>query len=117
MGNQKIDLEPVTSSNLAAYGYDGAKKILAVEFKNGHIYHYADVPPETALGFLNADSKGSFYGKMIRGKFTGQKMTGRCPKCEDAPGWIGDVCADCGTATYADERPADMPAPPLDPRD
>lgn len=103
MANLHIPLEPVASSNLAAYGYDGQKHILAVQFTNGAIFHYADVPAEVALGFLVAGSKGTYYALTIRGKFHGQKMTGKCPQCGDAPGWIGDVCTDCGCAEYTDE--------------
>jgi hypothetical protein len=96
----KIPLEPVVSSNLAAYGYDGPKQILAVEFKGGDIFHYAGVPLEVALAFLQAESKGSFYAQQIRGKYQGQKMTGHCPAC-GALGWVGDRCEDCGTAEVA----------------
>lgn len=107
MANIKIPLEEIESSNIRAAGYDRHKQILAVQFKSGPIFHYASVPLEEATAFYLAPSKGSHYALNIKGKFTGQKMTGTCPKCGDEHGWIGDVCADCGTAEYAETpRPA-----------
>lgn len=100
----KIPIEAVESSNLAGIGYDADKKILAVAFKNGAIFHYAGVPLEVVTEFYAALSKGAFYGLNIKKKFSGQKMTGTCPTCSHAPGWIGEPCADCATADYADDR-------------
>jgi len=55
MAAEKIPLQAFDSTNLAALGYNPAKSILAVQFKSGAIYHYADVSLEVALGFLQAD--------------------------------------------------------------
>ncbi len=38
---------PVSSSNLAAVGYDPAGKVLEIEFLNGSIYQYFNVPNHT----------------------------------------------------------------------
>ncbi len=93
----RIPLEAVTSSNLSGYGWlDGT---LAVAFQNGRIFHYSNVPLETALEFGAAESKGKFYAANIRGKFSGAPVTGPCPKCGDE-GYLGDTCSDCGTETY-----------------
>jgi hypothetical protein len=94
-----IDLVPVTSSNLSAVGYDPRRLILAVQFKDAHIWHYAGVPLLVFVELMAAPSIGSFYTQQIRGKFAGQKMTGECPKCGDT-GYIGERCADCGCDTY-----------------
>lgn len=97
---EKIPLEAVVSSNLAAVGYNPAKQILAVQFaKSGIIIHYAPVPPELAADLGAAESKGAFYAKHIRGKIQGERMTMPCPNCNDE-GWIGETCSDCGTAQY-----------------
>jgi hypothetical protein len=95
----RVPLEAIQSSNLQAIGYDPRRLILAVQFNSGDIYHYASVPLETFAEFYGADSKGRYYAANIRGKFTGQKMTGPCPKC-GARGFAGETCADCGCATY-----------------
>jgi hypothetical protein len=96
---EKIPLERITSSNLAAVGYHDTKRILAVQFKSGDIYHYANVSPATMILFYRSGSRGAFYAKEIRGKFSGEKMTGACPDC-GAHGWVGDRCEDCGRSTY-----------------
>lgn len=95
----RIPLEPLVSSNISAGGYDPDKKILAIEFKSGDIFHYAGVELEVATAFYCAESKGTYYGKNIRGKFTGEKMTGPCGAC-GAVGWIGDRCDECGCDTF-----------------
>lgn len=99
---EKIPLEELQSSNISGAGYKAEKRILAVRFKSGDIFHYAGVSTEMALAFYAADSKGRYYAEHIKGKFNGQKMTGKCPKCGDGPGWLEETCSDCGTAVYAD---------------
>lgn len=102
MPAEKIDLEAIESSNLAAVGYNPEKRILAIQFKSGQIYHYADVSLETATEFYGSESRGRYYAQHVRGKLAGQLMTGECPKCGHKHGWIGDTCSDCGTATYVE---------------
>ena len=100
MPAEKIDLERIDSSHLGAIGYNPHKLILAVQFaKTGVIFHYANVPVEVAAGFNGAESKGRYYSTAIRGRYPAQRMTGPCEKC-NAEGWVGDVCDDCGTATF-----------------
>lgn len=70
----EIPLQPVESSNLEAIGYDPASRTLAVKFKNGTLYHYADVPASVWEGLQGASSAGRFYSAMIRGTFTGTKQ-------------------------------------------
>lgn len=101
----RIPLHPVSSSNIEAIGYDDAKKILAVKFLSGAVFHYASVEADTALDLLHAESVGRYYTKNIKGKFAGAKMTGPCVAC-DAQGYIGDPCA-CGQGQHSEvERPA-----------
>lgn len=93
----------VVSSNLAAYGYDAHRQVLAVTFKSGEIWHYGSVSADLAEQFAEAESKGKFFVAHIRGKFPGEKMTGPCPKCGDR-GHVGRRCEDCGCAEYAREE-------------
>jgi hypothetical protein len=102
---EKIDLEEIASSNLAAIGYNDRKRIAGLRFKSGDVFHYADVPAEVFASWYLAESRGKFYAANIRGQYRGEKMTGTCPKCGDRPGWIGETCESCGCAPYAaDER-------------
>ncbi len=98
---QHIPLEPVQSSNIAAVGFDQPKGLLAVQFKTGHIYHYAGVSETDYAQLVDAPSKGKHFGTHIRSKFQGEKMTGSCSSCGNAPGWIGETCDSCGCASYA----------------
>jgi len=105
----KIPMLPVESSNIAAVGHDAERKLLAVRFRSGSIFHYANIEPELHERFLSAESLGQFFGTQIRGKFPGAKMTGDCPKCGAKNGWVGETCADCGCAEYVDTPKAVKP--------
>jgi hypothetical protein len=99
---KRVALEAVKSSNLAAVGYDVDKQILAIQFKNGQIFHYSGVPETVATEFVRSPSLGRYYTQTIRGKFSGALMTGLCEKC-GAQGWIGETCEDCGCAVYTEK--------------
>lgn len=62
-------------SNLKAYGYDPASQTLAVQFQNGTVYHYADVPQAIADGMKDAESKGSFFARKVRTEYRGERIT------------------------------------------
>jgi hypothetical protein len=40
-----------------------------LEFRDGAIYRYFDVPAAVYNDLLAADSKGSYFNKQIRGRF------------------------------------------------
>lgn len=62
-----IALQPVTSNQVRAIGYDHDSKTLAVSFTRGaqNVYHYPEVAPETACAFLMAESLGKHFGEHI----------------------------------------------------
>lgn len=93
-----IERLPVDSSNLKSIGYDEARGILAVEFQGGSIFHYYGVPLAVFEELGQAESRGHFYAKKIRGSFPGKPMTGKCPECL-APGLIDEPCDVCHEAT------------------
>ena len=64
-----IPLVPVTSSNVAALGYDDPSRTLAVKFNSGSLYHYMDVPPELYAEAMKAKSIGSFLSERVSRKF------------------------------------------------
>ena len=59
----------VDSSNLRSVGYDRATATLEVEFKNGGIYRYGDVPAETWNQLRHAESIGKFFQDHVRDHF------------------------------------------------
>lgn len=60
---------PVESSNVASIGYDSHRQTLEVEFNNGNIYQYFDVPEAIYLEFLDSDSKGRYLNTIIKGEY------------------------------------------------
>lgn len=58
--------EPVQSSNLASVGYEIETSTLEIEFLNGGIYQYFQVPQEIFESLMTAGSKGTFFHQFIR---------------------------------------------------
>lgn len=54
--------DPVTSSNVAAVGYDDATHTLEVEFKDGSVYQYFAVPESVYNGLRAASQSGESVG-------------------------------------------------------
>jgi len=63
----------VDSSNVASIGYDQTTTTLEVEFNNGSIYQYFDVPEAIFQDFINAPSKGKYLAT-IKGSFRYAKV-------------------------------------------
>ncbi len=65
----RIHREPVDSSALAAAGYSRRLHVLEIQFRDGLIYRYEEVPPALYRQLIAAESKARFYNNNIRGKF------------------------------------------------
>ena len=65
----RITRQPVHSHALAAVGYSKRLHALEVEFVNGAIYRYSNVPPEIYRDLIGAPSKAQFYDENVRGHF------------------------------------------------
>jgi hypothetical protein len=57
----------VESSTVRSVGY--ADGTLEIEFVNGSVYQYFDVPEPIYQALLNADTHGGFFNQQIRGHF------------------------------------------------
>ncbi len=64
-----MDRVQVSSSNLESVGYDEDSQTLEIEFKNGNIYQYFDVPSQIFDGIVNADSPGGYLADNIKGVY------------------------------------------------
>ncbi|OXS19624.1 KTSC domain-containing protein [Pseudomonas rhodesiae] len=64
-----MERSPVSSSNVESVGYDEDSETLEVEFKNGTLYQYFDVPQSAFSGLVNADSVGSYLAENIKGVY------------------------------------------------
>lgn len=56
----------VSSSNLASVGYDSTTNMLEIEFNNGSIYQYFNVPAPVYRGLMQAASHGSYFDSHIK---------------------------------------------------
>ena len=59
----------VESATLWAVAYDDVCGVLQLEFRTRAIYHYSGVPAAVYEALLGASSKGSYFNRVIRGRF------------------------------------------------
>lgn len=64
---------PVESSNIADVAHDGEN--LEVTFRNGSRYRYSGVSAEVFDEFLGSESKGRFLNQVIKGGYSGKRIT------------------------------------------
>ena len=69
-----MERQSVSSSNLASVGYDADNEILEVEFNNGGVYQYFDVPAEIYEDLMNAPSHGQYFSANIRNDYEYEKQ-------------------------------------------
>jgi len=69
-----MKMTPVTSSNLASVGYDPPNRTLRIEFRNGGVYEYRDVPETEYQGLMSASSKGSYHHQNIKDHYSYTKI-------------------------------------------
>ena len=65
---QAIERTPVRSSALRSVGYDEDSQTLEIEFTNGAVYRYFNVPPEVYRGLMAAESHGRYFHQQVRDK-------------------------------------------------
>jgi hypothetical protein len=63
----------ITTSNMADFEYD--KLILKIIFLDGSVYEYFDVPRNTYIKLVNADSQGRFARRHIYNSFLYRNVT------------------------------------------
>jgi hypothetical protein len=61
-----IPRQPVESSAIAKVGYSKRRHILEIEFVNGSVYRYFDIPVSVHRDLMSAESKARFYDSNIR---------------------------------------------------
>jgi hypothetical protein len=59
----------VASTTLASVSYFPDRHLLELEFRNGAVYEYCDVPLHEYHELLTADSKGTYFNSHIRNCF------------------------------------------------
>ena len=59
----------VRSKSIRSLGYDPNEHVLEVEFANGRVYHYLDVPEAVHRLALRAPSIGAFVNAQVIPRF------------------------------------------------
>lgn len=64
----------ISSSNIASIGYDVDSQTLEVEFLNGSVYQYFDVPQHIYDNLMSAGSQGQYLAQSVKGFFRFSKV-------------------------------------------
>jgi hypothetical protein len=76
--DKTMEMVPIENSrNISGSMYDGIAQQMYLEFSDGSRYKYKYVPIDIYMGFLESESKGSFFHKEIKGKFECVKIKDR----------------------------------------
>ena len=62
------------SSNISGFSYEESSQVLRVEFKNGSLYEYFDIPDFIFEGMKKAPSKGQYLAQNIKGTYRYARM-------------------------------------------
>ena len=69
-----MNRQAVTSSNIASIGYDADSQTLEIEFLNGGVYQYFDVPQHVHQELMKASSHGQYLAQNIKGAYRFSKV-------------------------------------------
>ena len=64
-----VERKHVASSNIASIGYDEKTETLEVEFLNGSIYQYYNVPLSIHQQIMQEGSKGMFFNQYVKNAY------------------------------------------------
>ncbi|PKO39688.1 MAG: KTSC domain-containing protein [Betaproteobacteria bacterium HGW-Betaproteobacteria-6] len=68
------DMEPVSSSNIAAIGYDVENLTVYVQFLNGSTYAYKGVPEHEFENLRTAPSVGSYLNRNYKNVYPYERV-------------------------------------------
>lgn len=68
------DMQPVSSSNIAAVGYDAENQTTYVEFLNGSTYAYKGVPEYEFENLRTASSVGSYLNRNYKNVYPYERV-------------------------------------------
>ena len=69
-----VDRQPVKSRILRSVGYNDSAKILEIEFQNGQIYQFSDVPPKVYADLMRSGEIGKYFSEKIRPRFQSKQV-------------------------------------------
>lgn len=71
----EIARKKVDSSALRSVGYLASERLLDVEFANGSIYRYAQVPKDAFENMMKAPSVGKYFMLHIRDRYVSELVS------------------------------------------
>lgn len=71
-----MDRQSVKSTHLISVGYDRDTAVLEVEFNDGSIYQYENVPHGHWALLIGSPSVGKTFASIIKGKFKTTRIKG-----------------------------------------
>lgn len=66
----------VTSTHLKNIGYDARARTLEVEFQNGSVYTYFNIPMGVFFELITSNSKGRYHNRHIRMAYEFRRESG-----------------------------------------
>lgn len=76
-------MQAIDSEAIEAVGYEPAKQILRISYRNGRIYDYSDVSPEEVDEFMSAPSQGAYANQIIKPKYKCRRVFEVVPASDD----------------------------------
>lgn len=64
-----MERQTVKSRILRSVGYNESIKILEIEFQNGLVYQYLDVPPKVYADLMYSGEIGKYFSEKVRPLF------------------------------------------------
>ncbi|WP_405119704.1 KTSC domain-containing protein [Pseudomonas leptonychotis] len=64
-----MEMIHVRSTAITAIGYDPTNQRMKIKFQQGHTYDYCRVPAHIFNGFMNSQSKGTYYNTHIKDRY------------------------------------------------
>lgn len=75
MSTKHPPMTPIESSMFDGHHYDPNSRVLTVQFKNGSVHQYEDVPADKHEAFTLNQSPGRFFNEKIKNNFAGRKVS------------------------------------------
>ncbi|HAW57988.1 MAG TPA: KTSC domain-containing protein [Bacteroidales bacterium] len=69
-----MDMKPVASSNIQMVGYDESSETMRIQFTNGSVYEYKNIPLVVYNDFMQASSLGAYLNRNIRNSYPYEKI-------------------------------------------
>lgn len=64
-----MERQNIDSTMIRSIGYDADNSTLEIEFNNGEVWQYFDLPESTWYEFDASDSKGKFFNREIKKQY------------------------------------------------